>query len=889
MSKALQLKLTELKNRGNKELSEEVAAFIEANTKKLNTTFPVARRLLAQAARELREGGDPSIAHDYLGASIEVFRDESEGRTPNLPTPVSAALSDDLAPEQAFRNIQEVAIEESPEFNEAPQELAQTLANLLRAGGYVDEARRYLTAYNSKDERDQTVATTTKQALKKLQAQYHKAGDLIRARALEEVISDLDEKNEELPPEDFSAESKGEGEEEGEEKPVLPVEPPSDEENAEKESAQAALAKGNIKKAKAHLAKASKMERLRLTAALIKAGDMELAMAGLDEMAKEDAIPAEEKAGGYSKPEEECEDDEATGEGDDLGEAHDHDEKPSDDECAKREKEAEAKSKEEEDEVKVAEAIARHIRKSVRAGKLTAAKAALKDLTKLEKEIIAGVETAEKKLGNMALAKEGFGVWKEVRALALASTKVIAEDEGDDKAVEKADEGLESLKEETPFTAPAPQENAEPEAPAPVEDKEEDKGEEKDEKEEAQAMVQQIRKAIRAGRMVSAKRSLKALDNLEKAIVAGVKTAEDKLKDEALAKEGYALWKEVRAMNLKAIKMVAAEEGDEEKVEKAEEGLDALDKGSDELDKSLDTEPSEEGEEAAPKIDEEKGEADAMKYEVLQNLEDLKNMKVGRDALAFTFWESQEDPYWTIQAAGKPIAEVHLADQNDPQDVAAFFCDQVKWPNVIAQTTERVGIYDMLKGVKARFYAHGITKSNLANSLKLEVEASLKEVRAERLGTLRTDFVDAMQVAADALNKGLIAGKSNPLKRAFVDKLASLGFSNPALVVEECFANSFRPYLDQVIADAQEYLEMPKEAFAHTRRMVNSASNVAVAQANQFSDETLSERLARRSMPLAPSSEAYEAPNEIEASLRLMSASEKQNDMKRRLRLGSKY
>ena len=282
-------------------------------------------------------------------------------------------------------------------------------------------------------------------------------------------------------------------------------------------------------------------------------------------------------------------------------------------------------------------------------------------------------------------------------------------------------------------------------------------------------------------------------------------------------------------------------------------------------------------------------EADAMKYECLQSIDDLKEMNVDRNALAFTFWESKEDPFWTIQASGKPIAEVHLADQNDPEDVAAFFCDQSKWPNVIAQTTEKVGLYSMLKGVKARFYAHGVTKSALAASLKGEVEASLKGLRTEKLATLRNDFVDAMVCAAEALNKGLIAGKSNPLKRSFVDKLASLGFSNPALVVEECFASSFRPYLDQVVADAQEYLEMPKEAFAYTKKMIAASGNVAVAQASQFSDETLSERLSRRSMPLAPSSEAVAAPNEVDAALRNMSAVEKNSDMKRRLRLGLKY
>jgi len=787
MSKELQMLLQGLKNRGDTVLGDEVAAFLEATQEKNPNTaipsVPYARKMLAQAARTLRDGGDVAIAHDFLGASVEVYREERAGEQPSIPDAVTAALGEELAPEHAFKKIEKVTIEEDgPDFNNAPEELVTTLANLLLDGGYVEEARRYLTEYNVKNEERNTIVATksTTKTLKELQAQYRKNGDLVRARALEEVISDLDEEleDEEAKSAEEELDEVGKGEDEGEEeskagddKPVLQVEPASDEECKEKEEAQAALAKGNIKSAKKHLSNAAKMERMRLTAALIRVGDMELAMAGLVEAeGEEEILPKEEQSGGYGKLPPEPKEDEAEGEDKEECEVEDG-EKPSEAEMEKREKDAEEAAPE-LDEKEVAQAIARHVKKAVKAGKMKAAKEGLKDL-----------------------------------------------------------------------------------------------------------------------------------NELEKAIVAGVKKAEESIKDAVLAKEGYALWKEVRAMNLKAIKLVAEEEGDEEKVEKADEGLDALQKDEepalvppveedpavkegDDLGDSLDSEPKEEGE-GEEKPEDEK-EADAMKYECLQSVEDLKSMNVDRHALAFTFWESKEDPFWTIQASGKPIAEVHLADQTDPEDVAAFFCDQTRWPNVIAQTTEKVGLYTMLQGVKARFYAHGVTKSALAKSLKTEVEASMKGQRAERLGTLRADFVDAMVCAAEALNKGLIAGKSNPLKRSFVDKLASLGFSNPALVVEECFASSFRPYLDQVVADAQEYLEMPKEAFAHTKKMIVSASNMAVAQASQFSDETLSERLSRRSMPLAPSATPYDAPNEVDAALRNMSASDKQSDMKRRLRLGQK-
>ncbi len=804
MSRELQGLLQKLKNRGNTALEEEVAAFLEATTEATNpcTSTPYACRLLAQAAKTLRDNGDVSIAHDLLGASVEVFLEESSGADPKLSTAITANLCSEKASEHAFKDVTAGVLEDA-EFNSASSNLVSCLSNLLLNAGYINEARKYLMEYNVKqDERDTIVANSTKQMLKDLQSKYRSGGDLVRARALEEVISDLNDE------EDFELDADIEEEEENEtspepklvneegdntiiedeslrdeddedmvmhdspesEKPVLEVDPPSEQEVEEKEAAQASLTCGNLAQAKSHLKKAAKLERIRLTAALIRKGDFELALAGLDDSISDD-VPAEEKAGGYASKQDCNKDEDCDATGGDLHITHKDDEKPTEEEMDKRIADAEC------DEKDIANAISAHVRKYVRNGKITAAKSALKDLSDLEKEIVANISIAENKLKDMALAKEGYEVWKEVRAMNLKATRVVADAEGKEEEVERASKGLEELKK---------------------------------------------------------------LDN------------EDQERDDA---------------------------GQPQDQQSSDE----------ELSDSLDSDAEESSDVITEDNLDSSKEAEAMKYECLQDLKEIKDMDVDRNALAFTFWDGS-DPYWTIQAAGKPIAEVHLADQSDSADIAAFFCDQAKWPNVIAQTTEKVGLYNMLKGVNARFYAHGVTKSSLAKQIREEVEASMKGLRQERLTALRRDFVDTMTCAAEALNKGLIPGKSNPLKRTFVDKLTSLGFANPALAVEECFATGFKPFLDQVIADANEYLEMPKEAFVHTKKMIFAANNVAVAQAGQFSDETLSSRLSRRSMPLTHmAEESYAAPTEVDAALRQMSSSERQSDMRKRLRLGLKY
>jgi hypothetical protein len=43
--------------------------------------------------------------------------------------------------------------------------------------------------------------------------------------------------------------------------------------------------------------------------------------------------------------------------------------------------------------------------------------------------------------------------------------------------------------------------------------------------------------------------------------------------------------------------------------------------------------------------------------------------------------------------------------------------------------------------------------------------------RKDRLASLRNDFTEAMVVAAESLNKGLLADKPNAPKKAFVERL----------------------------------------------------------------------------------------------------------------------
>lgn len=807
MSSNLKEVLQRLQNRGETALATELESLIEATAsdQASETRIPLSRRLLAQAVHEIRQGR-PNVGHDYIGAAVESYRAELSGTQPTVSDAVTAQLDDtkiDAVPSESFLVPMPANMDDSPDFETASAEVVTAFAHLLIAGGYTEEARAYLSGRtNLKTTEGDESMKSDRKTLEKLQSKFKSDGNTALANAVKEIIADLEEEtdDEACPPAKAEEAKKEEKEEEApapaaDEKPVLEVEPPAQEETEAKMEASAALKSGDLKKAKQSLAKAQKLERLRIVAALIKAGDMELAMEGLEEGDEGQGGYASEEAPEVTPIEEPVEDvPEEAKKADADKPAEEPKEEPKAEEATPVGEEP-AKS----DEEVAAQKIAAAVKRAAKTKQIAKAKKGVASLASLEQQIVAGVKKAEETLKDSALASEGYAVWMSVRKSHLEAVAAVATAEGDDKACDQAMEAIEALE-----------------------------GEE-------------------------------GLDDT-------LESQPEEAKSEELAKEPI-------------LPAGGVQENDFE-VDLDNLDADAGDAGEEQ--------PKEDGEE--PKEEEE---ADAMKYECLQSIEEVKAMKVDRNGLAMTFWSDEKgvSPYWTVQANGKPIAEIHLADQDNAEEIRSFFCDEGKYPQAVEQSVGSVGMYDMLKGVKARFYANAIDKSAFAKKMKDEAVASVSGLRTEKLADLRRDFVDAVNVSAEALNKGIMK-KPNTLKAAFVKTLASYGIHNPALVVEAAFAEGFNGFMDQIVADAQEYLEMPKDAFAHAKRMILDAANVAHASANQLFDGTLGQRMQQNNLPLGSVPAAQEAPAreaEIQASMRSTSEREKSQNIRKRIRLSDKF
>jgi len=823
---------------GNSSLATEIVALLSASPPK---ETPLALRILALAAAEINRG-DFEYAHNCIGAAIEAHGQKE-------PVEVDAAFEAKLqgcevkASDNALKiPLPDVSNEESLSFGDASDELVTAFADTLLSGGYTAEAKKYVGAFNNLEKESEM---DKRRALQDLRKGFKKSGRFDMVRAADEMLDSLEESKAEDEMEEVEEpkaaesrattmldEAKGckddsvksammkasymmkaaedmekdgmdakamkdeadqqmakardmlKEQQEPQEyasasaKPTLYVEAATTKEKRLRSDASRFAAAGDLRKAKLALARAEGLERSRLIAALIIAGDSDLAMDGLKE---DDGEQGGYPAKAYDETEKKEEEEEVTKKADEseMPPAALDSEEPS--------KEPELPA-EPDSEEKMAEDLEKKVESAVRRGNLRAATVAFVKLNALDTAVTAGVKLAK----DRAIKKEGFQVWKKVHKSLLTAHAVLAEKEGDEGELAKATEGL------------------------------------------------------------------------------------DKLDDESTAKEDLDM---------------ALEDMDESKAAEITKDFITPPGGKPESAPGAELAPAPmlESEEHEEEEEEEEGDvAESMHYEVLQNVDEIKAMKVDRSALAFTYWEDDKgrSPFYVIQAAGKPIGEIHLVDQDNADEVRAYFCDEAKYTKSLAQSVENTSLYEVLHGVHARFYANVVNNSSFAQKMRQEATASVAELRTEKLATLRNDFTEAMVCASEALNKGLY-DKPNALKSTFVKVLSQYGVVNPAIAVEAAFKEAGDVWFEQVMDGATEYLEMPKEAFAHAKKMISKAQNVAYAQANNFADMSLGQRLAQNSLPFAAVPQAQPAP--VVASTREMSERARVDDYRKALQLGRKF
>lgn len=201
------------------------------------------------------------------------------------------------------------------------------------------------------------------------------------------------------------------------------------------------------------------------------------------------------------------------------------------------------------------------------------------------------------------------------------------------------------------------------------------------------------------------------------------------------------------------------------------------------------------------------GEADAV--EPVVQPDDVEGVAAPNlDMMLFN--ESSANPHWAVFADGKPLAEIQLADQSNPDEIKDLFVTEEYANHVVDACKGPIGIKDTLKSIRARFYASVVEKGKLAQRAERKASAEQEGELASRLASLKEDLLNHLNLAIVASQKGLFL--KNRLRENLIRKTRAAGLVAANTIIDQAFRESGQDYLSDLLTQANKWMSYTPEA-----------------------------------------------------------------------------
>lgn len=184
--------------------------------------------------------------------------------------------------------------------------------------------------------------------------------------------------------------------------------------------------------------------------------------------------------------------------------------------------------------------------------------------------------------------------------------------------------------------------------------------------------------------------------------------------------------------------------------------------------------------------------------------------------------EKSNDPHWVILADGKPLAEVRLSDQDEPQKVAKIF-SSTQYGTGLKEAFSEVDATDLLKGIKARPYVAATQTADTFKALEAQAKtASAEQLRLAR-ANMRDEMLSMLSFVVEAQAKNYIV--ENPIKDELFNRMVKAGVDENAAVavIEASFQTRAPEHFEHMFKRAVAYMDMAPEAFQELRAEVTKS------------------------------------------------------------------
>jgi hypothetical protein len=198
------------------------------------------------------------------------------------------------------------------------------------------------------------------------------------------------------------------------------------------------------------------------------------------------------------------------------------------------------------------------------------------------------------------------------------------------------------------------------------------------------------------------------------------------------------------------------------------------------------------------------------------------------------FGETSENPHYAVFMDGRPLASIHLADQERAAEARDIFTSADFADNVI-ESMDHLGVTDTLNAVNARFYHSVVEQGDVAARAASVAEQKLDEEYAERLAALKEDLLNTINLAVVASQKNQFV--RNSLRRALKTELRAAGVVNAGELIDEVWEAHAGSYFESILTKAEAWLGYTPEGLAELSNEIMQSEGAIEAENTEVEAE----------------------------------------------------
>lgn len=178
-----------------------------------------------------------------------------------------------------------------------------------------------------------------------------------------------------------------------------------------------------------------------------------------------------------------------------------------------------------------------------------------------------------------------------------------------------------------------------------------------------------------------------------------------------------------------------------------------------------------------------------------------------------------EDPFWVVLASGRPVAEIRLSDQEEPNKIAKVFVTE-QYAEGVREAAAQWPFEEVLNGVRARTYLATVSGHDAYKSIEAQVQAEADRKVREAKANLRDDMYNMLNLVVLAQAKNFL--QDNPLKDELYTRMTQSGLDERRAValIEAAYQARAPEHFETCFKQAAKWMDLTPQALTELEEQI---------------------------------------------------------------------